>query len=138
MPNLILVRGVSGSGKSTVVRMFGNCPNVSADEFFTMPGGSYKFDPSKLNEAHKWCQTVVEDIMEVLWCDIAVHNTFTTEWEMQPYFDLAEKYGYKVFTIIVENRHGNKSIHNVPEATIKAQAERLSKSIKLVWQKSLE
>jgi hypothetical protein len=37
---------------------------------------------------------------------------------MQPYYDLAKKYGYTVFSIIVENRHGSTSIHNVPEGSI--------------------
>ena len=43
---------------------------------------------------------------------------------MKPYFDLAEKYGYNVYTIIVENRHKSKSIHNVPDYVIKAQRDR--------------
>jgi len=46
---------------------------------------------------------------------IAVSNTFTQEWELQPYYELAIKYGYYVTCIVVENRHGNKSIHGVPE-----------------------
>ena len=39
------------------------------------------------------------------YCNIVVHNTFTKEWEMKAYFDLAEKYGYNLYTIIIENRH---------------------------------
>jgi hypothetical protein len=34
---------------------------------------------------------------------------------MQPYFDLAEKYGYRVYSLIVENRHGGVNEHGVPE-----------------------
>jgi hypothetical protein len=37
---------------------------------------------------------------------------------MKSYFDIAEKYGYRVHSIIVENRHGNKSVHDVPDATM--------------------
>ena len=43
---------------------------------------------------------------------------------MQPYFDLAKKYGYTVFTIIVENRHGGKNVHNVPENVIESMKNR--------------
>jgi hypothetical protein len=50
--------------------------------------------------------------------EIAVSNTFTQEWEMQTYVDLANKYGYQVTTLIVENRHGNKNVHNVPDETL--------------------
>jgi hypothetical protein len=46
---------------------------------------------------------------------IVVSNTFTQEWEMQPYYDLAEKYGYRVYSLIVENRHGGVNEHGVPE-----------------------
>jgi hypothetical protein len=46
---------------------------------------------------------------------VVVSNTFTQAWEMQPYFDLAEKYGYRVYSLIVENRHGGVNEHGVPE-----------------------
>ena len=63
---------------------------------------------------------------------VVVSNTFTTEREMKPYLNLAEKYGYTVFTVIVEKRHDNSDVHNVPIETKQKQAERLSKSIKLI------
>jgi hypothetical protein len=34
---------------------------------------------------------------------------------MQPYFDLAEKYGYRVYSLICENRHEGINSHGVPE-----------------------
>ena len=49
---------------------------------------------------------------------IVVANTSTTEREMQPYMDLARQFGYMVYSVIVENRHGNVSIHGVPEASL--------------------
>jgi hypothetical protein len=49
---------------------------------------------------------------------IAVSNTSTQEWEMEPYFNMAKEYGYTVFTIVVENRHGGVNVHNVPENII--------------------
>jgi hypothetical protein len=57
---------------------------------------------------------------------IVVSNTFTQEWEMQSYFDMANEYGYKVFSIIVENRHGSQSVHNVPEETLIKMKNRFS------------
>ena len=99
--------------------------------YFIDDNGNYNFDASKLKQAHDWCRFQVEETMKDA-DDIVVSNTFTTEWEMKPYLDLAEKYGYTVFTVVVENRHGNKDIHNVPEETRQKQAKRLSKSIKLI------
>ena len=56
--------------------------------------------------------------------EIAVSNTFTQEWEMDVYFKLAEKYGYKVFVTIVENRHGGKNQHGVPDDKLELMRNR--------------
>ena len=61
--------------------------------------------------------------------EIAVSNTFTQEWEMQNYISLAEQYNYRVFSIIVENRHGNKNLHGVPDDTIKKMKDRFQISL---------
>jgi Mor family transcriptional regulator len=57
---------------------------------------------------------------------IAVANTFTQEWEMESYFELAKKYNYTVFTIIIENRHNGKNVHNVPEDKIQQMKNRFN------------
>jgi hypothetical protein len=86
-----------------------------------MVDGEYKFDPSKLKEAHAWCLDQVQLAMiqnhtgAVDYSDIVVSNTFTQEWEMDPYFRLAESWGYRVFSIIVEHRHNGVNQHNVPD-----------------------
>ena len=131
---LILIRGVSGSGKSTLADMFcfsfilGSTQSTSADDYFIdFTTGEYNFDASKLKEAHSECQESVKQAMiEEIAEYIVVHNTFTEEWEMQPYFDLAKEYDYRVTTLIVENRHNSKSIHNVPDEVIKRQKERFN------------
>jgi predicted kinase len=122
---LTLVRGLPGSGKSTFANTITNEFSVcEADKFFYDKEGNYNFDTNKLSQAHKWCKEQVEirmkdnQINEQFYPHIVVSNTFTKEWEMNEYFELAKQYGYMVFTIIVENRHGSKSVHNVPEATM--------------------
>ena len=132
MSTITIVRGVSGSGKSSLVSWVfdDRATHLEADMYF-MKDGKYQFDQSKLKNAHEWCRHQTEESMKNKE-NIVVSNTFTTEWEMKPYLDLAEKYGYTMFTVIVENRHGNKDIHNVSEETRQKQAERLSKSIKLI------
>jgi predicted kinase len=52
---------------------------------------------------------------------IVVSNTFTTESELESYYKLAKEYDYRVYSIVVENRHGESeetNIHNVPFKTI--------------------
>ena len=61
---------------------------------------------------------------------IMVSNTSITERAMRPYFDMAEDFGYQVFTVIVENRHGSTNIHNVPEENLENMEKRFS--IKLI------
>ena len=126
--NLILVRGVSGSGKSEFVDfIFPTSLVISTDDFF-MNGDNYEFDKSLLSENHAKCLKSVETEMDFPTTDmgfnIIVHNTFTQSWEMKPYEELADKYGYNFYTIIVENRHKSDSIHDVPEDVIDAQKKR--------------
>ena len=124
---LYAVRGIPGSGKSTFAKTLGGT-HFETDMFF-MKDGEYKFDMSKLKEAHKWCQDSVNSAMILnhtagLNNVIVVSNTFTQEWEMKPYIDMAERYDYKVFSIIVENRHGGVNEHNVPEETLTLMRDR--------------
>jgi hypothetical protein len=132
MKSLYLVRGIPGCGKSTFANLICNEYSViEADQYFVdKQTGEYKFDGSKIKDAHAWCQNEVEirmgdnQINPQYYPQIAVSNTFTQEWEMKPYFDMAEKYGYKVFSIIVENRHGNKNEHGVPDDKLEIMRNR--------------
>jgi hypothetical protein len=45
---------------------------------------------------------------------------------MEPYFELAKKYGYRVHSIIVENRHGGINEHNVPEDKLTQMVDRFN------------
>jgi predicted kinase len=128
---LFLVRGLPGSGKSTFATHIWNEYAVcEADKFFYDKEGNYNFDPSKIKDAHAWCKNEVETRMidhqnnEQYYPEIAVSNTFTQEWEMKDYFDLADKYGYKVVSLIVENRHGGKNVHGVPEDKLEIMKNR--------------
>lgn len=129
---LYIVRGLPGSGKSTFAKkLVGDDFLVcEADKYFTDVEGDYNFDITKIKDAHKWCHDRVETYMKdslvnnQFYREIAVSNTFTQEWEMKPYYLLAEKYGYKVFCVIVENRHGGTNLHDVPEDKLEIMRNR--------------
>lgn len=127
MKTLYIVRGVPGSGKSTFAKSLGGT-HFEADMFF-MKDGEYKFDATMIKEAHRWCQNSVNTAMILNTTagvneTIVVSNTFTQEWEMKPYVEMAEQYDYRVFSIIVENRHGGVNEHNVPEEVLTKMRER--------------
>ena len=121
----MLCRGISGSGKSTFAKTLGG-EHYEADMFFIDGNGEYKFDGSKIKLAHEWCKDMVYMDMLKEIPKIVVSNTFTQEWEMEPYFELAKKYGYKVFSIVIENRHGGTNEHNVPEDKVEQMKNRFS------------
>ena len=132
---LYLVRGLPwpGSGKSTLAeKLVGHDFLVcEADKYFiNKETGEYNFDVTKLKDAHKWCHDRVETYMkdslvnDQFYREIAVSNTFTQEWEMKPYYLLAEKYGYKIFCVIVENRHGGTNLHDVPKDKLEIMRNR--------------
>ena len=124
MKELILLRGLPGSGKSTLAESLGG-NHIEADMWFIdADTNEYKFDAAKLKYAHNWCQEVTENWMHDEEQRIIVSNTFTTEGEIAPYVYLAVKYGYKLVTLVVENRHGGRSIHNVPDETLRKMYNR--------------
>ena len=127
---LILLRGLPGSGKSTLAKVIlqnreSDEPEVlSADDFFVDRDGNYIFDATKLKEAHNYCQFRCSERMRQEISRIVVANTFTEEWEMKVYYDMAERYKYRVHTIVVENRHGGENIHGVPEEKLEQMKNR--------------
>ena len=124
---LFLLRGLPGSGKSTLAKSIGGV-HYEADMYF-MKDGEYQFDVTLLKDAHQWCQNSVETVMKG-WGNVLpaskviVSNTFTQEWEMLPYFDLAKEHGYQVYSLICENRHGGVNEHGVPEDKLKLMKNR--------------
>lgn len=128
--DLIILRGVSGSGKSTVALLFDTKAICCADDYH-VKNGEYKWDVNNLKKAHEWCQRKCVKHMKRNTSKIVIANTNTKESEMKPYLEYAEKYGYRVFTLIVENRHGNKNVHNVPESIVNKMSDNLKSNIKL-------
>ena len=123
---LILLRGVPGSGKSTLAALLserGKYPVFCIDDYFTNPvSGEYKFDYSQNHLAYANCQRLTEEAMHAAKEKIFVDNTFVFEWEIEPYFVLAKKFNYTVFSIVVENNHTNSNIHNISQEDVQKMA----------------
>lgn len=122
MKQLILFRGLPGAGKSSLAESI--CDDVYSADMFFEKNGEYHFDATQLRTAHEWCRSHVESALHAEVPIIGVANTFTQQWEMDPYFELAKKYGYRISTIIIENRHQSINVHGVPDDAIDKMEKR--------------
>ncbi|MHA1220024.1 MAG: AAA family ATPase [Candidatus Heimdallarchaeaceae archaeon] len=130
---LLIIRGVSGCGKTTLGNILvGEANNIAADTYFYELGdGEYAFDATKLGEAHAWCKRKVEELLKAGTPRVAVSNTSTRERDVNTYRYLGLDYGYTVAIMTVENWHEGVDAHNVPEETLVKMEQQLKNSIKL-------
>jgi predicted kinase len=126
MKELILLRGLPGAGKSTIAHMLseGKYPVLSVDDFFTDAEGNYHFEFDKNHLAYSQCQERARAAMKEGKEKIFVHNTFTMDWEMKPYIEMAEESGYKLHVLTVEKYHKGENTHDVSEEQIRKMAEK--------------
>ncbi len=117
---LILIRGLPGSGKTTMAREIEGddlyCLHLEADMYFEMKDGVYHFNPALIKNAHAWCQRQIKSAMAHGMPRCIVSNTFVKKWEMQPYLDMADEFNYNVK--ILEAKGDYQSVHDVPHDVI--------------------
>lgn len=134
---LYIIRGASGSGKSSLSRALLEDKEAcfyEADFFFYNDNCEYDFRPERLKDAHEWCRLHVHGAMEMGVELIGVSNTFTQLWEIEPYIKLCKQYGYTPFIVQCENCFDNE--HGVPETAVDKQYNRLER-IPRGWVKNL-
>jgi predicted kinase len=106
---LIIMRGLPGSGKSTDARaigashikMGGRSVAICSTDDFHMVEGRYTFQPDRLGEFHKMNQGLARQHMALGTELVIVDNTNIKRRDMKPYRDLGTQYGYEIETITV-------------------------------------
>lgn len=119
-PSLIIIRGIAGAGKSTLAKRILEhitAEHYEADMYF-IRNGEYKFDASKLKDAHAWCKGRVRNALSS-GKTVVVSNTFCTDAHVLPYMLLAPNH------IVIQLDTDRGSIHAVPEATIDGMKKQL-------------
>lgn len=99
-------------------------PVLSIDSYFTNAKGEYDFKFDENHKAYKQCEQKTEEALKLNKPKVFVDNTFTLDWEMEPYFELAKKYSYQLHVLTVENYHNSGNIHHVSDEQLKKMAEK--------------
>jgi len=133
---LYIIRGISGSGKSTMAQELGKNGKVFSTDDFFMVNGKYEYDPEGLTYAHWWNMGRTEEAMKQSISPIVIDNTNTQAWEAKPYVQMALKYGYQI-----EIKEPNtpwkfdaeelakKNKHNIPKEAIEKMIKKWEPNI---------
>ena len=112
---LVLIRGLPGSGKTTLAKTFVGYDHYEADHFFEDGDGKL------LSKAHAQCLLKTSESMRHR-RNVVVANTFTQWWEMTSYLSFASKNNYSIRIIVAKGKYEN--IHNVPPEAIRRMIDR--------------
>ncbi len=135
MNTLIIMRGLPGSGKTTLAKKlkekYLDVAYHSTDLFFINNLNEYKFDFQKIGDAHLWNQGQCEISMNTNYFEyVIVDNTNTTYKELKPYCQMAARLGYKVELYTIQPKkedldlYSKRNLHGVPLTSIQRMYDR--------------
>jgi predicted kinase len=134
LKKIIILKGISGSGKSTVAELFSEPKTICcADDYYVGNDGVYRFNGEEIGKAHQACKDkFLRHIDDPVITNIIISNTNTKPSDYQFYIDEAEKRGISVIHLVVEKRHDNDNLHGTPDHVIQRQYNNLKSNIKLI------
>jgi len=104
---LTIIRGVPGSGKSTIAKTI-DAIQVEADQFAIDHFGEYYWDIKKSGIYHKKCFELCEKLLSEN-KNVVCSNTFITNKSILPYLELAKQHNADFE--VIEAKGNFKSIH---------------------------
>jgi translation initiation factor RLI1 len=121
---IVLIRGVPGSGKTTKAKSMSGYVHLEADMYFDVKG-KYVYDPSKIKEAHDWCVAAAAKSLQA-GKSVVVSNTFKNVWEMKRYVDLGFSFQ------VIEMNGSWPNVHGVPENKVE-QMKKNMEQLPATW-----
>lgn len=120
---LIIVRGLPGSGKSTFAKTLMDTVVIESDMWwYRNPELEYQFDMELLNRAHRWCLQTAEAFLARGDC-VAVANTNLTFKDAKGYIAFAKALNCPITVYSMDSHYG--SIHNVPDEVMERMRNRM-------------
>ena len=113
---LVIIRGLPGSGKTTLAREIAKRAgylHLENDMYLESENG-YQYTANLAREASEWCFTAVRDAL-LSGQRVVVSNGFTRIDHMWEYFKLTQDF------VVIECKGQYKSIHNVPDEVIESK-----------------
>lgn len=139
MKILYIMRGLPGSGKSTMAQAIAKAETLagksvkiaSADFYHYDETRNYNFKVENLAAAHEQCRKTCEDAMRHGTDIVILDNTNIKKMDYQIYLYLAEQYKYTVQFVVPETQWAfdpegcwRRNIHGVPLERIQMMSEK--------------
>ena len=125
MKELVILRGLPGSGKSTFARLLttGRKSVIIENDQHMYEDGVYIWKPSKMKGAiketnEKLYRTLKEGVELIVIANVNVRLA-----DFNRYMEMGKENGYKITSLVCENRANTTSIHGVDEETLCSMEE---------------
>lgn len=133
MHNVIIMQGISGSGKSTYLDELPYNLDIKAADRYFMRNGEYRFESRFLPDAHAFClrEYAMAVSSDEAFCQgtvLAVDNTNCSLLELTPYVALAQAWKRTIKIVCIDvapHAAHERNRHNVPLETVIRQNSKL-------------